>query len=508
MTLEQRLGTMRLRPGSASWLLRHEITLAVRNWRLQGRLLVICGAFAWLGLHVLAWLLLRVSHQPLASGMVMIVGGILTLVVISMMIAQGITLSVDALFVRGDLDLLLASPISPRTVFLVRSLGISLGSVAIYAFLLTPFADMGPFTGHPELLAIYPALAALALLTTAFAMLLTLALVRALGARRARVAAQVLGALIGASAFLASQAPNLFGSGVGGMTLAILRALWREDGLLGSASVMWWPFRALVGDMSMLSMFMVAGFLSFAFTVNFACAGFVAGTQDTVTGSRRKRGRAALTFRRGVTRNVLVKEWKLIARDPNLIAQTLMQVLYALPLAFLLFRREENGAALVPLFVLIASTLAGSLAWLTVAAEDAPELIGAAPVSITRLAWTKVAAAVIPVWLLVLPVLVLFARHRVFAAVVAALCMVAATLCTGAMQVWYPQRGKRSDLKRRARSSMVVAMLEFVTGAAWTAVAWTILTAPRYVLIAAPLALLAPGLVWHLGRVRREALLQ
>jgi ABC-2 type transport system permease protein len=210
-------------------------------------------------------------------------------------------------------------------------------------------------------------------------------------------------------------------------------------------------------------------------------------------------------FTSGVTSNVLRKEWKLIFRDPNLIAQTLLQVLYGLPLAFVVFRHGGSVRAVTPLFVLIATTLAGNLAWLTVAAEDAPELIASSPVSPKRLAWTKVFAAVIPVWVLVLPIIVLAGLQVPLTAMITSCCVLGGTLSVAAMQVWYPQRGQRGDLKRRARASLFISLLEFFTGAAWTAIAWTLLFALRYAPLALLAAIIAPIVAWHFGRARRIA---
>ena len=472
---------------------------------LRGRahvaLMVLIGGAVWLVLHIAAWSFLHLWRGG-ATPLTTIAIGTAMLVIVSLMLAQGIALSVDTLFVRGDLDLLLASPIPPRTVFLVRSLAIAGTSIVAYGFFVTPFANVGVFTGHAMLLAIYPVLIALALLTTAIAMAVTLALVRGLGARRARVVAQVLGALVGAAVFLASQAPNMIGGETGARMLKAMQRWTSAEGPLGPASVVWWPERAIAGDgLTLLAIFAVA-LASFWIMVNVTCRYFLAGTQQSVT-SRARRRTAIVTFTAGTTRNTLRKEWKLIARDPNLIAQVLLQVLYAVPLLFLIAGKDSSATSVAPLLILIATTLSGTLTWLTVAAEDAPDLIGSAPVSLARVHWTKVGAAITPVLLVMTPVIAWALRDSARAALLVVGCLVLATVSAGAMQVWYPQRGKRTDLKRRARSSMLVSMLEFITGVGWSGVAWALLSAPMYALAAIPFALLGPALAWVLGRARR-----
>ena len=78
------------------------------------------------------------------------------------------------------------------------------------------------------------------------------------------------------------------------------------------------------------------------------------------------------------------KEWTLLRRDPWLVSQTLMQMLYLIPPAVLLWRSFDDGNGafqlLVPVLVMAAGQLAGGLAWLAISGEDAPDLVATAPV--------------------------------------------------------------------------------------------------------------------------------
>src|SRR6202035_3032035 len=77
------------------------------------------------------------------------------------------------------------------------------------------------------------------------------------------------------------------------------------------------------------------------------------------------------------------KEWKLLRRDPWLVSQTFMQMLYLIPPAVLLWRSFDDGNGaynlLVPVLVMAAGQLAGGLAWLAISGEDAPDLVASAP---------------------------------------------------------------------------------------------------------------------------------
>ncbi len=90
------------------------------------------------------------------------------------------------------------------------------------------------------------------------------------------------------------------------------------------------------------------------------------------------------------------KEWALLRRDPWLVSQTLMQMLYLLPPAFLLWRSFESGSTnvvlLVPVLVMAAGQLAGGLAWLAISGEDAPDLIATAPLTAHQVVRAKIEA--------------------------------------------------------------------------------------------------------------------
>ena len=135
---------LRLKPASWPWLLRHEVRL---QWRNVGGarlwLVALFGGLVYACLHLAAWAILRGMNMVTPPPLAVAIGGAITWFVLTLMLSQAIMQSVTALFDRGDLDLLLSSPLSPRTVFTVRGLGIAVGCIMLYAVLLTPFAHVG-----------------------------------------------------------------------------------------------------------------------------------------------------------------------------------------------------------------------------------------------------------------------------------------------------------------------------------------------------------------------------
>ena len=99
------------------------------------------------------------------------------------------------------------------------------------------------------------------------------------------------------------------------------------------------------------------------------------------------------------------KEWALLRRDPWLLSQTLMQILYLLPPALLLWLNFGNNVSallvMVPVLVMASGQLAGGLAWIAVSGEDAPDLVASAPISLRAVLSAKIEAVLAAVTLVV-----------------------------------------------------------------------------------------------------------
>src|SRR5690606_17154875 len=209
-----RAGRGAVRPGSLPWLLRHELRVRWREALGDTK----PGTALFLGAMVLvaAHLFLAPLAEPLAgivasprSLPATLLAGVALLVLVPMGLTVGINHSVMALFERGDLDLLASSPLRARTVFASRLLAVAAAVFLPRGVFVLPLVTLGLYVGAPRLLGAVPLLASVALTTASLGMLLTLALVRALGPRRARTLSQVLAALAGAFLFLLTQLPNL-----------------------------------------------------------------------------------------------------------------------------------------------------------------------------------------------------------------------------------------------------------------------------------------------------------
>ena len=174
----------------------------------------------------------------------------------------------------------------------------------------------------------------------------------------------------------------------------------------------------MLGDPPALIGMTVICILLFGAAAAFMQTAFLRTYQDgrAADGPRRRQRRGLRpVFRSRLLWSVIAKEWQLLVRDPALAFQIVLQLAYLLPLALIFWR--SGAAAIAPALaianVVLLGNLAASVAWLTLSAEDVPELIATAPVEQTRLGRAKLlaamaivapVAAILPLAMLPLPV--------------------------------------------------------------------------------------------------------
>jgi ABC-2 type transport system permease protein len=472
------------RPGTALWLLRHELRLfwfslasgkagAPRRprWRVVGS-----GLLVWLGLHGAVFALLDAIGPTggLPPRQFVIALTAILLATFLFMLSSALKRSVESLFDRGDMDLLLSSPLPSRSIFTVKLAGMAFGVAALYLFFLAPFAHVGLLLGQLRWLAVYPLLFALAVLAASSAMLLTLGLVRLLGARRTRVVAQVVGALAGAFLFLLSQAGNLMAHGDGPAPPAMAHVTASLQ-TVDPGSLLFLPARAALGDWAAVAVIGVLGLLTGLLTVRSTHRFFVRGLQQAA-GSARVPGRAGpvrYRFERSLLQVVILKEWRLVWRDPHLVSQILLQLLYLLPLCFVVFR---DNALQLPVvaggLTMLCGSLGASLSWIILLAEDAPDLLQSSPARAGSARTAKLAASVLPVFALVALPLAWLVWRAPLAGMLAAITVAGAVLSTAIVNLWTGRPAARGEFKNRGQRSVATRLLELSGLLSWSASAW------------------------------------
>ena len=486
-----------LRPPSWPWLLAHELRMLWRSFGIRSR--IIAGlAIAFLLLaHVAGYFMAKahaldilVARQP-GSAIAM------SLFVILLVLSSAFGLAVRVLLERGDIEMLMTAPVPMTAIYAVRALTVAVAAVASIGLFILPLANMGPFAGEWRLLAAWPALASLGLVSAALAFAVTLTLVRWLGLRRARVAAQLVGAFIGIGFILLMQLGNLLPRA---RRAALQAWMGRHDDWFGSASPLLWPLRAFLGDPWTLLPAMAIGVGLFAWVVRGTQATFLLALQDAPVEPRRRGAGRDRPFRAGLARVVFAKELTLIARDPALIARALLPFLYLLPLFVIVVQRSQPPSVLAAALVMLSASLASTLAWITVSGEQAPDLVASAPVDVQVIRWLKVAAALVPVLLAVAPFIAWFAYGSLRTAGIAAAYLVLALASSAVVQVWSTPLGGGRDIRKRWRQSPLVSITDTLCSFAWAGACWLAFAGSPWTFAAMALACVAPVTAWLAAR--------
>ena len=475
------------RPDTLAWFVGHEFRLGWRDWvslmtagrRSRARTatiaLIVFAAF----MHLFAyWVVARYADANLAPDRATLVGVTGTLVLSwSLLLSQAMESVTRAFYARSDLDLILASPVSARKVFAVRMTRIAGASVAVAVLLAAPFINVLAVLGGGRWLAAYGVVAAMGAVATAAALALTIAFFRTIGAKRTRLIAQIVAAVIGAAFVIGLQIAAIFSAG----SLSRFTAL-QSDWMLAHApdpvSAFWWPARAVLGDPAALAVVVASSFAVLGVSIAIFSRRFgehvlaAAGVSNAVVRQRRW----SLAFRRRSPQRVLrQKEWTLLRRDPWLMSQTLMQILYLLPPALLLWVtfRDGNDAyvVLIPVIVMAAGQLAGGLAWLSISGEDAPDLVATAPIAAGRIITAKIEAVIVMIALVFAPMVAVLTFNSLVAAVVAALGVLLAAASATLIQFCFRVQARRSQFRRRQTSSRIATFAEAFSSIAWAATA-------------------------------------
>jgi ABC-2 type transport system permease protein len=468
-----------------TWLAHHEFRLAWRDWlsmltggkrRRMGVVVLALIAFA-LFMHAIAYAVVGqfsdVAVDAERGTLVVITG--CALLAWSLMMSQAMESVTRAFYARADLDLILSSPVASRRVFAVRIATMACGTVFMATMLAAPFINVLAYKGGARWLTAYGVVAAVGAAAAAMSVALTVALFRLIGPKRTRLAAQIVAAIIGAMFVIGLQIAAILSYG----TLSYFSFL-QSDALIALVpaidSLVWWPARAILGDLTALAAVLAIGAALLAAAIAIFSARFgdhaiaAAGISDGGISHRRQ------SFRLFKPRQVLRrKEWTLLARDPWLASQTLMQLLYLLPPALMLWRAFGKGTEdlvlLVPVLVMAAGQLAGGLAWLAISGEDAPDLVATAPIPERWVIQAKIEAVTGSVAVVFAPFVLAMALASPRDAVVAIAGIAAAAISATMIQLWFRTQARRKHFRRRQTSSRVATFAEAFSSIAWAGTA-------------------------------------
>ncbi len=470
-------------PASLTFLAHHEFRLAWRDWwsmltagkphriRIVALALVAFALF----MHLVAFSIVAkfADVEPDADrGTLVVITGC-ALLAWSLMMSQAMESVTRAFYARSDLDLILSSPVASRRVFAVRIATMAASTVLMAVLLAAPFINILVWRGGPRWFSAYGVVVAVGALAAGLSVALTVALFRTIGPKRTRLAAQIVAAIVGATFVIGLQIAAILSYG----TLSYFTFL-KSDLLVSLVpaieSVVWWPARAVLGDMTALAAVLSAGALLLAAAVALFSARFgdhaiaAAGVSDSGVMQRRWRSGFRLVSPRAALRR---KEWTLLRRDPWLASQTLMQLLYLLPPGLMLWRafgsHNDDLVLLVPVLVMAAGQLAGGLAWLAISGEDAPDLVATAPIPSSWIVRAKMEAVTGSVALVFAPFIAVMAFASPHDALVAAGGIAVSAASATLIQLWFRTQARRKHFRRRQTSSRVATFAEAFSSISW-----------------------------------------
>ena len=470
-----------LAPASLPWFIRHELRVSWR-WMAsmnggKGRSMFIGFGFLVAGALFLAfmigmlvrskgWRAPPIGEMP--AILVVTIDGVL-LFFISLMLAQSVATATMIFHDRGDLDLLLSSPVKPWRILATRMAVIAFNSMLFFQFMTLPLIITAAFiAGYWQLLAIPLLICFISLAVAAIGVAVAMGLFRILGPRRTRTVAQLIGVFTAFGILFFTR--SLRNSGSGGFRP--MEPWLEESGFEPAAR--WLAGAATAEPLPLLSLFAGSG-LSFALVVSllgrrFAANASIAAGEAQRTQKQARTTRAAFKSH-GIRRIMIGKELKLLWRDPTLISQVLLQVVYLPVVMYLALTGGQRTDSVLSNWAFaicagamayVAGQLAAGLGWLTISAEESPELLSVAPVTSDEVARAKVAAVVLPVAVLLGVLSLGLGVLSPWAGAVAFVGSVGGAIVIAYVELWMQRPGKRSAfrMRRRGTGSVWVALLE------------------------------------------------
>ena len=496
-----------------SWFARHEIRLAWREWlaMMTGsrgkRKRAVIGLILFAAImHLPAWAVIGrfADLQPPLDKPTLIVITATIFLAWALMLSQAIESVTRVFYARADLDLIMSSPVRLAEVFSVRLGAIALTVTAMALLFATPFVDVLVLGGGNRWLAAYGVVIAIGVSAAAVAIAVTIMLFRLIGPSRTRLVAQILAAIIGAGFVIALQVAAILSYG----TLSRFTVLTSDAAAAfapDADSIIWRPARAVLGDgEALLLLLAFALFLLGAVMATFSTRFSDTAARASANAAPVQHASRARAFRSGSRQQALRwKEFILLRRDPWLVSQSLMQLLYLVPPAVMLWRSfSDSSVAIVlitPVVVMAAGQLAGGLGWLTISGEDAPDLVVTAPLQTSRVIRAKIEVVLIAIGVLFAPLIMALVYASPLQAAVTAIGVIIAAASATAIQLWFRVQARRSQFRRRQTSSRLATFAEAFSSIGWAATAALALSLPVAALVSGLMTAAILAAAWKIS---------
>lgn len=507
-------------PGSILWLARHQIRLSWRLGRLGKKipswvkpvftiLFVALMSFA-LGFGV-------AKTFEAAAGDYEQLSSLAGAIVLTLMIS-GLSMNLMGSFMtiteKGDLDLLLSSPIPPHRFVAARLISSAWRGFCIYAGFATVFFGATIVMVSPMFASIYLVVAGFAILDAALTYMIARQALLSFGLRNGRRATIILGAIgvmIGLFGYQMVSSTGTLGRMAADGEEANPSLVALHDWVVALTSHFGWLGGTILGDWVGALAFLFAGVIVSALVLNFVGkrydqdVAFLNGQNDHAPHKVRKAH--ARQFRRPALWMVFHKEWLSLTRDPLFFSQLIVPLFTMVPFMGFVWNAVTHpedqsemgpfmGAMFAAITVFNVTMLTSSLAWLTASVEEARDLLQASPLDPKIILQGKILAASGPaiVQLLVIAGIVLWAWPL---SSLIMLVMGMAT-CAGACVIEFsrPRPTKRPKMTQRPDRSMVTVLFGLGLGVLWACAAGFAAAKTLWWLLPAALAITISFVAW------------
>ncbi len=446
------------------WLLAHEVRLNWRALEFSLRASIILSVLMAAYIAVGFWFAangIDEKIEPTPYFYIMILIG--SFAAFTFNLSGAMRATQHTLYEQGDLELLLTSPVSPQRVMMAKLAGISMSMLAFNVVFIFPLLIPIALLKNPNLLGLPVLFIAIAIFATCVGLGLTLLMVRSLGPTVARKVIQILAAIMAASIFIVSQLALHVGSGnkTGFQSLYD----WCVNNGIGATGISSLPGKAGFGDPLASSLIVVGAAAIFVFTTGALQNIFMKSFQtagNQVSPRKNKNQNIAQHFNNNFGRVIVGKEMLLLMRDPALIFNLLLQLIFFIPL-MLGLGKVTNLFLLIPgatfLSVFGSAKLIGDITGLAITGEDAPDLLAVSPRTPKQiLHWKLLAVLIMGGPLMIIIPLLLIIKSPSAAMITLLFTLLAATI-TAAIELKFSKSATRRKFAGRRSGSTLANVL-------------------------------------------------
>ena len=507
-------------PGSILWLARHQIRLSWRLGRLGKKMPSwVKPVFTILFVTFLSFSMgygIAKTFEA-AAGDYKQISSLAGAIILTLMIS-GISMNMMGSFMtiteKGDLDLLLSSPIPPHRFVAARLISSAWRGFCIYAGFATIFFGASIVMISPMFASIYVVVAGFAILDAALTYMIARQALLWFGLRNGRRAIITLGAvgvLVGLFGYQMVSSSGSLGQLAAKEDDPNASLVLLHDWVVALTSNLSWLGGTILGDWLGALVFPVAGAVVSAAVLHFAGkrydqdVAFLNGQNDHAPHKARKAH--ARQFRRPALVMVFHKEWLSLTRDPLFVSQLIVPLFTMVPFLGFVWNAMANpeeqsemapvmGAVFAAITVFNVTMLTSSLAWLTASVEEARDLLQASPLDPKIILQGKVLAASGPAIIELFLVAALVAWAWPVAALT--ILVMGTATCAGACVIEFsrPRPTKRPKMTQRPDRSLVAVLFGLGLGILWACAAGLAAAKIVWWLLPAALAITISYVAW------------